>query len=173
MGTISKTQNIGYAQINNTYTIEVDLVANLNNNLVGGVVVALTVPGGVTVDSTSLPKGAYNGGTKKWEVGTLLPGESLTGTFTFRITDDSLIPYAHVFDLSAQTGCIACFADESLEVTVVGVSCANVKSCLGSVPAYDDNAAALGGGLVAGNIYQTTGSGAAPLNAAGILMVVQ
>jgi hypothetical protein len=44
---------------------------------------------------------------------------------------------------------------------------------LAAKPAYDDQAAALAGGLVAGDIYQTTGAGAAPLNAAGILMVVQ
>jgi|TARA_R100000781_G_scaffold1086_1_gene1763 hypothetical protein len=44
---------------------------------------------------------------------------------------------------------------------------------LAGKPKYDDNAAALAGGLAAGDIYQTTGAGAAPLNAAGILMVVQ
>jgi len=44
---------------------------------------------------------------------------------------------------------------------------------LAAKPAYDDNAAAIAGGLAAGDIYQTTGAGAAPLNAAGILMVVQ
>ena len=41
------------------------------------------------------------------------------------------------------------------------------------IPAYDDDTAAGVGGLTAGDIYQTTGSGAAPLNAAGILMVKQ
>jgi hypothetical protein len=39
--------------------------------------------------------------------------------------------------------------------------------------AYDDNAAALLGGLSAGQLYQTTGAGAAPLNVAGIVMIVQ
>lgn len=44
---------------------------------------------------------------------------------------------------------------------------------LSSVPAFNDDAAAGGGGLTAGMLYQTTGSGAAPLNAAGILMIKQ
>ena len=44
---------------------------------------------------------------------------------------------------------------------------------LPSVPAYDDDAAAGTAGLTAGQIYQTTGSGSAPLNEAGILMVKQ
>lgn len=39
--------------------------------------------------------------------------------------------------------------------------------------AFADDAAAGVGGLVAGDLYQTDGSGAAPLNAAGILMVKQ
>lgn len=39
--------------------------------------------------------------------------------------------------------------------------------------AFDDDAAAGVGGLNTGDIYQTTGSGAAPLNAAGIVMIKQ
>jgi hypothetical protein len=42
-----------------------------------------------------------------------------------------------------------------------------------SLSAFDDDAAAGVGGLVAGDLYQTTGLGAAPLDAAGIVMVKQ
>ncbi len=42
-----------------------------------------------------------------------------------------------------------------------------------TLTAYNDDAAAGVGGLVAGQLYQTTGAGAAPLNAAGIVMIVQ
>jgi hypothetical protein len=37
---------------------------------------------------------------------------------------------------------------------------------------FQDNAAALVGGLAIGTLYRTSGTGAAPLNAAGIVMVV-
>lgn len=37
---------------------------------------------------------------------------------------------------------------------------------------FQDNAAALAGGLAIGTLYRTSGTGAAPLNAAGIVMVV-
>ncbi len=40
-------------------------------------------------------------------------------------------------------------------------------------PAYDDDAAAGAAGLTTGMVYMTTGSGSAPLNAAGILMIKQ
>lgn len=42
-----------------------------------------------------------------------------------------------------------------------------------TLDAYDDDAAAAAGGLASGKLYQTTGAGAAPLNAAGIVMVKQ
>ena len=42
-----------------------------------------------------------------------------------------------------------------------------------SLTAYADNAAAVAGGLTTGQTYQTDGTGAAPLNAAGIVMIVQ
>ena len=44
---------------------------------------------------------------------------------------------------------------------------------LQNIPVFDDDAAAGVGGLTAGMLYQTTGSGAAPLNVAGILMIKQ
>ena len=42
-----------------------------------------------------------------------------------------------------------------------------------SLPAHADNTAAVNAGLAVGALYQTSGAGAAPLNAAGIVMVVQ
>jgi len=42
-----------------------------------------------------------------------------------------------------------------------------------ALPSYNDDAAAGVGGLATGQLYQTTGAGAAPLNAAGIVMVKQ
>ena len=42
-----------------------------------------------------------------------------------------------------------------------------------SLPSFDDDAAAATGGLVAGDFFQTTGAGAAPLDAAGIVMIKQ
>tara|TARA_R110000744_G_scaffold369367_1_gene479549 strand:- start:17 stop:925 length:909 start_codon:yes stop_codon:yes gene_type:complete len=42
-----------------------------------------------------------------------------------------------------------------------------------SLPAYQDEAAAVTAALATGQLYQTTGTGAAPLNAAGIVMIKQ
>ena len=44
---------------------------------------------------------------------------------------------------------------------------------LAGMQAFDDDADAGTGGLVAGELYQTTGAGAAPLNVAGIIMIKQ
>lgn len=43
----------------------------------------------------------------------------------------------------------------------------------GGLPAHADDAAAGASGLTAGQVYQTDGTGSAPLNAAGILMIKQ
>ena len=42
-----------------------------------------------------------------------------------------------------------------------------------SLTAHADNTAALASGLTAGQTYQTDATGAAPLNVAGIVMIVQ
>ena len=42
-----------------------------------------------------------------------------------------------------------------------------------NLAAHADNAAALAAGLVPGQTYQTDGTGAPPLNVAGIVMIVQ
>ena len=49
----------------------------------------------------------------------------------------------------------------------------NTNAFLKTIPAYDDDADAGTNGLVAGDVYQTTGSGASPLDVAGIVMIKQ
>jgi len=57
--------------------------------------------------------------------------------------------------------------------TKITIDDVNEHITIGNLPAYDDDAAAGTGGLTAGMLYMTTGSGSAPLNAAGILMIKQ
>jgi len=56
---------------------------------------------------------------------------------------------------------------------LIGAISTFVQTQIGAIASYNDNAAAIVGGLAAGQLYQTTGAGAAPLNAAGIVMIVQ
>jgi hypothetical protein len=44
---------------------------------------------------------------------------------------------------------------------------------ISNIPAFDDDTAAGTGGLLVGDLYQTTGLGASPLDVAGILMIKQ
>ncbi len=46
-------------------------------------------------------------------------------------------------------------------------------TALNNLAAYADDAAAGVGGLTTGQLYQTSGSGAAPLNVSGIVMTKQ
>ena len=57
--------------------------------------------------------------------------------------------------------------------TKITIDDGNEQITIGNIKAYDDDTAAGTAGLTAGMVYMTTGSGAAPLNVAGILMVKQ
>jgi len=64
-----------------------------------------------------------------------------------------------------------------LNLAVGGVSKARIDNTgaifSSGTPAYADEAAAVTAGLATGDIYQTTGTAASPLNVAGILMIKQ
>lgn len=55
----------------------------------------------------------------------------------------------------------------------VGLKATSGRMTIDNLIAFDDDAAAGVGGLTTGMVYQTTGSGAAPLNAPGIVMIKQ
>lgn len=57
--------------------------------------------------------------------------------------------------------------------TKITIDDINEQITIGNIKAYDDDAAAGTAGLTAGMVYMTTGSGAAPLNVSGILMIKQ
>lgn len=57
--------------------------------------------------------------------------------------------------------------------TYISVDDLNQQITVNNVPTYDDDTAAGTAGLTAGMLYMTTGSGAAPLNVSGILMIKQ
>lgn len=57
--------------------------------------------------------------------------------------------------------------------TKITIDDVNEQITIGNIKAFDDDAAAGTAGLTAGMVYMTTGSGAAPLNTAGILMIKQ
>jgi len=57
--------------------------------------------------------------------------------------------------------------------TKITIDDVNEHITISNLPAFDDDAAAGTGGLTAGMVYMTTGSGVAPLNTAGILMIKQ
>ncbi len=62
------------------------------------------------------------------------------------------------------------FGGNNTKITIDDV---NEQITISNLSAYDDDTAAGVGGLTAGMVYMTTGSGSAPLNAAGILMIKQ
>jgi hypothetical protein len=93
---------------------------------------------------------------------------SSLGGFRFE-TDKAILMSSPLFNVSDNT-----FSwiggTNSTGITIDDV---NETILLGNLKSYDDDTAAGVGGLTAGMVYMTTGSGSAPLNAAGILMIKQ
>lgn len=61
----------------------------------------------------------------------------------------------------------------AISAAAIVVDVLSEQITISNLSAYDDDTAAGVGGLTAGMVYMTTGSGSAPLNAAGILMIKQ
>tara|TARA_R110002033_G_scaffold725_3_gene6324 strand:- start:3064 stop:3336 length:273 start_codon:yes stop_codon:yes gene_type:complete len=64
-------------------------------------------------------------------------------------------------------------ANKTKNFTVDSVAALAKEVGVLNLPAHANQAAAISAGLLAGALYQTSGTGAAPLNAAGIVIVVQ
>lgn len=71
---------------------------------------------------------------------------------------------------STSIGNVSGMSGNNTKITIDDV---NEQITISNLSAYDDDTAAGVGGLTAGMVYMTTGSGSAPLNAAGILMIKQ
>jgi hypothetical protein len=64
-------------------------------------------------------------------------------------------------------------AISEIELTPSVINFSSIRYNIFALPAYADDAAATTAGLLIGDIYQTDGTGAAPLNVAGIVMIKQ
>jgi len=111
--------------------------------------------------------------------GTEFSSDSLTPNFTSRVisglggatkldtTDTTILLQA---GSAAQQLLLDAAGGGSLSIDIPRI---NLLTATGAYQAFANDAAAGLGGLVLGDLYQTTGTGAAPLNAAGILMIKQ
>ena len=94
-------------------------------------------------------------------VGTLSGFEFISDK-SFQVSTPLFVTQGNLFSWTGDTN--------STGITIDDV---NEHITISNLPAYDDDTAAGVGGLTAGMVYMTTGSGSAPLNAAGILMIKQ
>lgn len=77
------------------------------------------------------------------------------------------------YGISQSAGAVTVGNLSSGNNTKITIDDVNEQITISNLPAYDDDTAAGVGGLTVGMVYMTTGSGSAPLNAAGILMIKQ
>lgn len=125
------TQNIGYYEVGTSITLNVDFVKNNGPDIATGVEVEVTIPTGLVYNTSSLEQGTFAGTT--WTVGSLIPGQTVSATFTFDVTDDCEGPWSVDFVVSTQTGCDSCLDNNTLCVVTSGISCCELSPCHGKV----------------------------------------
>ena len=122
------------------------------------------------VDGTN---GFQNTGVVIWldsDIPTFAAG--LAGEYLIRITRTKVsITTTPIVDLIQASSVTEHQWDENGNVHVETLNAKSLKLTI--TPSYADDTAAGVGGLTIGQVYQTSGAGAAPLNAAGILMIKQ
>lgn len=122
------------------------------------------------VDGTN---GFQNTGVVIWldaDIPTFATG--LAGEYLVRITRTRVsIATTPIVDLIQASSVTEHGWDKDGNIDVETLTSKSMKLTI--TPSYADDAAAGVGGLVTGQVYQTSGAGVAPLNAAGILMIKQ
>ena len=77
------------------------------------------------------------------------------------------------YGISQSSGAVTLGDIDGGNNTKITIDDVNEQITISNLPSYDDDTAAGTAGLTAGMVYMTTGSGSAPLNVAGILMIKQ
>jgi len=100
-------------------------------------------------------------------------GHTLSDNWTFSGVP-AVTTYGKMLNLDGAAGTMVIGDVDTIgNGTKITIDDVNEQITISNLPAYDDDTAAGVGGLTAGMVYMTTGSGSAPLNAAGILMIKQ
>ena len=89
-----------------------------------------------------------------------------------KISSYGIVVNPNVLDKVIGTDILGAPADQTQNFTIQSIINL-IGSATITLPAYNDDVAAGVGGLTTGQLFQTTGAGAAPLNAAGIVMIKQ
>lgn len=122
-------KQIGVYTEGTIFCIEITDIKNEGTESVADVEIQVTVPDGVDYSSGNFPQGAYDTGTDKWLVGTMLPGADLTATFCYVVTDSTKGPYTFNFTISSPVSCAGCDENNQFCVIVEGMSCGDVRAC--------------------------------------------
>lgn len=115
-----------------------EIVEGTSGTTATNVVVDFTIPDGLTYLSSTVPRGSYNPGTKRWTVGNILPGEVLSIEMCFTISDGCKAPYTIVADISSVDACEADASDNQLCYVVKGLSCCDLNRCNNGILTNND-----------------------------------
>lgn len=158
MASNSKTYDLGVIFTGQTICVPVEHIKNTSGVVATDVIVKLDkVPDGLEYASSQLARGTFDPISRIWTIGTMSPGESLSGLLCFTVLDDSQEPFSFNFIVGLSDYCETCETPNSYCVIVKGISCIELYQC-GMIRVedgtYDDDADAAAAGIEIGEYYE-------------------
>ena len=127
--TPTKTYEHNLIFIGQTLCVPIENVSNDSGVTATDVIVKLDkIPDGLTYMSSNLPRGEFDENSRIWTIGSMSPGEVLTGLLCFDVTDDSKAPYQFNFTVGLSDYCETCEEPNSYCVIVKGLTCTELGS---------------------------------------------
>lgn len=128
---MTETKNIGLVSVGSEIQIPIENVCNNGAVPIPEVVVELKdLPDAVIFNRAQLPRGTWDTSLNRWLVGTVQPGECLSGLLYLGIIDDTSATHKFTFVVSTEGDCVGgCEGGDSWCVITEGITCTQIRSC--------------------------------------------
>ena len=101
---------------------------------VNGVYVDITIPSGFQYKSSVLPQGDYDIEARRWNIGTMTGGDSLSGDFTFTVVDIDDVNLEEVefsWEIGYPAGVETNLQNNTSSEIILPAFCDEIKDCIG------------------------------------------
>lgn len=130
---MASTKTVNYPVIGggSVIPVSIDVVSTFSIETAINAKIKVTIPVGLSYSSSVVSKGTYNTSTQEWRIATINPGEEITGTFSFLVTDAAQEPFTVTFSYLNPPLSDGDTDDNVLNVVISGVSCHDIVTlCL-------------------------------------------
>lgn len=120
-----KERTLPIATTSSTFTVEVDFTSTFSY-MVENMVILVTVPTGLSVQSASPERGTWYPNDLKWLIPSIAQGETLTAEFTFVVDDPAVFPANITFAITDPPPLDVNSEDDSIIYKVYALTCSDL-----------------------------------------------